>query len=111
MLGSFQVLDGEHSRRRPDGGSLYWRGVFPRAEAGIVAGSWDVAGLRGTGSFDWRVENVFLPERRTMPHAASRWITSGSAGRGLPTPCRSGSGWVPTTAPSSPASRGSASRH
>src|SRR3989449_5830719 len=27
MLGSFQVLDGGHSRRRPDGGSLYWRGV------------------------------------------------------------------------------------
>ncbi len=26
-----------------------------------------VLGLRGTGSFDWTVENVFLPERRTMP--------------------------------------------
>jgi hypothetical protein len=23
--------------------------------------------LRGTGSFDWTVEDVFLPERRTMP--------------------------------------------
>ena len=53
----------------PEGGSLYWRGVFPRAEAEIVPGSWDVAGLRGTGSFDWTVEDVFLPERRTMPHA------------------------------------------
>ena len=50
----------------PDGGSLYWRGVFPRAEAEIVPGSWDVAGLRGTGSFDWTVDDVFLPERRTM---------------------------------------------
>jgi len=69
MLGSFQVLDGGQPRRRPDGGSLYWRGVFPRAEAEIVPGSWDVAGLRGTGSFDWTVEDVFLPERRTMPHA------------------------------------------
>ena len=29
--------------------------------------SWDVTGLRGTGSFDWTVEDVFLPERRTMP--------------------------------------------
>src|SRR6266436_4848013 len=69
MLGSFQVLDGGQPRRRPDGGSLYWRGVFARAEAEIVPGSWDVAGLRGTGSFDWTVEDVFLPERRTMPHA------------------------------------------
>ncbi len=67
MLGSFQILDDGQPRRRPDGGSLYWRGVFPRTEAEIVPGSWDVAGLRGTGSFDWTVENVFLPERRTMP--------------------------------------------
>jgi alkylation response protein AidB-like acyl-CoA dehydrogenase len=67
MLGSFQILDDGQPRRRPDGGSLYWRGVFPRTEAEIVPGSWDVAGLRGTGSFDWTVENIFLPERRTMP--------------------------------------------
>src|ERR1700757_1424450 len=68
MLGSFQVIgdDGE-PRRHPDGGSLYWRGVFARTEVEIVPGSWDVTGLRGTGSFDWTVEDVFLPERRTMP--------------------------------------------
>ena len=80
MLGSFQILDAGEPRRRPDGGSLYWRGVFPRAEAQVVPGSWDVAGLRGTGSFDWTVKDVFLPERRTMVHAGvpldnqwSRW--------------------------------------
>jgi alkylation response protein AidB-like acyl-CoA dehydrogenase len=80
MLGSFQILDLGQPRRRPDGGSLYWRGVFPRAEAKIIPGSWDVAGLRGTGSFDWTVKDVFLPERRTCPHVGvpldnqwSRW--------------------------------------
>ena len=80
MLGSFQILDGGEPRRRPDGGSLYWRGVFRREEAKIVPGSWDVAGLRGTGSFDWTVQDVFLPERRTCPHVGvpldnqwSRW--------------------------------------
>src|ERR1700722_17742736 len=56
MLGSFQILDDGEPRRRPDGGSMYWRGVFPRTEAEIVPGSWDVAGLRGTGSFDWTVK-------------------------------------------------------
>ena len=80
MLGSFQILDGGVARRRPDGGLQYWRGVFPRTDVTIVPGSWDVAGLRGTGSFDWTVKDLFLPERRTMVHAGmpldnqwSRW--------------------------------------
>ena len=70
MLGSFQILDDGEPRKRPDGGT-FWRGVFPRAEATIVEGSWEVAGLRGTGSFDWTVEDVFLPERRAMIHAGA----------------------------------------
>jgi indole-3-acetate monooxygenase len=81
MLGSFQVTgnDGQPIHH-PDGGSLYWRGVFTRAEIEVVPGSWDVTGLRGTGSFDWTVKDVFLPERRTMPQIGiplenqwSRW--------------------------------------
>lgn len=81
MLGSFQVLgDDGQPRRNPNGGSMYWRGVFSREEATVVPGSWDVAGLRGTGSFDWTVKDVFLPERRSCPHVGvpldnqwSRW--------------------------------------
>jgi alkylation response protein AidB-like acyl-CoA dehydrogenase len=69
MLGSFEILDGNQPRRSPDGASAFWRGVFRRSEARIVEGSWDVAGLRATGSFDWTVDDVFLPERRTMVHA------------------------------------------
>src|SRR4029453_14519151 len=65
MLASFQILDGGEPRRSPDGTSAYWRGVFKRSEARIVEGSWDVAGLRATGSFDWTVEDVFLSEGRT----------------------------------------------
>src|SRR5688572_886974 len=69
MLGSFQILDGAEPRRSPDGTSVYWRGFFHRSEAQIVEGSWDVSGMRATGSFDWTVDDVFLPERRTMVHA------------------------------------------
>jgi alkylation response protein AidB-like acyl-CoA dehydrogenase len=69
MLGSFQILDGDRPRPSPDGASVYWRGVFHRSEAQIVAASWDVSGLRATGSFDWTVDDVFLPARRTMVHA------------------------------------------
>jgi alkylation response protein AidB-like acyl-CoA dehydrogenase len=71
MLGSFQILDAGQPRRNPDGGALFWRGLFPRKDAQIVDGSWDVAGMRGTGSFDWTVEDLFLPERRTMVHAGA----------------------------------------
>jgi len=81
MLGSFQVIgDDGKPLPHPDGGSLYWRGVFNRSEVEIVPGSWEVTGLRGTGSFDWTVKDVFLPERRTMPQVGiplenqwSRW--------------------------------------
>jgi alkylation response protein AidB-like acyl-CoA dehydrogenase len=80
MLGSFQIIENGEPRRSPEGKPLFWRGIFSRAEAEVVPGSWDVAGLRGTGSFDWTVEEVFLPERRVMVHAGvpldnqwSRW--------------------------------------
>jgi indole-3-acetate monooxygenase len=80
MLGSFQIVEDGKPRVSPERRPLYWRGIFSRAEAEIVPGSWDVAGLRGTGSFDWTVSDVFLPERRTMVHAGipldnqwSRW--------------------------------------
>ena len=90
MLGSFQVIEGGQPRPHPNG-SLYWRGVFARAEAEIVPGSWDVAGLRGTGSFDWTVDNVFLPERRTMPHAGipldNQWARWPGVTYSLPVQC------------------------
>ncbi len=71
MLGSFEIVDNGQPRCGPDGKPFYQRGVFPRAEAEIVPGSWDVAGLRGTGSFDWTVEDAFLPERRTVGHTGA----------------------------------------
>jgi alkylation response protein AidB-like acyl-CoA dehydrogenase len=80
MLGSFQIMDNGEPRCGPDGKPLFFRGVFARSEATVLPGSWDVAGLRGTGSFDWTVTDVFLPERRSCPHVGvpldnqwSRW--------------------------------------
>jgi alkylation response protein AidB-like acyl-CoA dehydrogenase len=91
MLGSFQVLDSGEPRLSPEGKPLYWRGVFSRTEAEIVPGSWDVAGLRGTGSFDWTVDDVFLPERRTMVHAGvpldNQWERWPGTTYALPTQC------------------------
>ncbi len=91
MLGSFQILDDGEPRRGADGRPLYWRGIFARDEAEIVPGSWDVAGLRGTGSFDWTVSDVFLPERRIMVHAGApldnQWRRWPGVTYSLPTQC------------------------
>src|ERR1700730_16361713 len=88
MPGSFQIPDGRQPRRSPDGASVYWRGIFQRSEAQIVEGTWDVSGLRATGSFDWTVDNVFLPERRTMVHAGvpldNQWKRWPGVSYGLP---------------------------
>jgi alkylation response protein AidB-like acyl-CoA dehydrogenase len=66
FIASFQIMDNGTPRRSPDGGTL-WRGVFPKQDTETIPDTWNVAGLRGTGSFDWRVDDVFVPERRTVP--------------------------------------------
>ena len=80
MLGSFRIMDNGAPRCGPDGKPAFWRGLFRRPEIEVIPGSWDVAGLRGTGSFDWKVTGVFIPEHRVMHHAGapldnqwSRW--------------------------------------
>ena len=80
MLGSFQILDNGQPRPGTTGAPGYWRGLFRKADTEVIADSWDVAGLRGTGSFDWKVTDAFIPEHRIMYHAGapldnqwSRW--------------------------------------
>ena len=40
--------------------------LLPRSDYEIVADSWDVAGLRGTGSKDVIVRNAFIPDHRAL---------------------------------------------
>jgi alkylation response protein AidB-like acyl-CoA dehydrogenase len=40
--------------------------VFPRAEINFTDG-WFVQGLKGTGSFDYNVQEVFVPDARVFP--------------------------------------------
>jgi 3-hydroxy-9,10-secoandrosta-1,3,5(10)-triene-9,17-dione monooxygenase len=40
--------------------------ILPRSDYEIVADSWDVVGLRGTGSKDVIVKDAFIPSYRTM---------------------------------------------
>jgi indole-3-acetate monooxygenase len=57
-----------------DNGEMRWAGeglpdmqvaVLPRAEINFKDG-WHVQGLKGTGSYDYSVENVFVPTSRTF---------------------------------------------
>ncbi|AQT82385.1 hypothetical protein B1R94_28785 [Mycolicibacterium litorale] len=43
--------------------------IVPVHEVRLDQDSWDVIGLRGTGSFDYYIDDVFVPEHRTYPAA------------------------------------------
>ena len=50
--------------------------VLPVEKATLID-NWDVLGLRATGSIDYRIDSVFVPEGYTHPgpdrHAEARW--------------------------------------
>ena len=52
-----------------DTGDRLLVGVVPREHAQVV-GNWRVAGLQGTGSFDFRLDEVFVPAELTFERAA-----------------------------------------
>ncbi|MGI9149620.1 MAG: hypothetical protein ACR2IK_24230 [Chloroflexota bacterium] len=65
MLANFEVQEGGQLRLQPDGTSALYRGYLRPAECTIID-SWDMTGMRGTGSHDWTVSEVFVPEHRTV---------------------------------------------
>jgi alkylation response protein AidB-like acyl-CoA dehydrogenase len=65
MLGNFDILDGEQRRRAPDGSFMLRRAFFPTSECSIID-TWDMTGMRGTGSHDWTVTDQFIPQHRTV---------------------------------------------
>ena len=71
MVGSCQVVEGDRPRRNPDGTPDVRRILLPAGDRTIVD-TWDVTGLRGTGSHDWTVADLFVPEHRTQ-RFTTRW--------------------------------------
>jgi indole-3-acetate monooxygenase len=67
MLANFEVQEGEGDelRRNPDGTRALYRGFFRPFETTVID-TWDMTGMRGTGSHDWTVTDVFVPEHRTV---------------------------------------------
>ncbi|MHB8961341.1 MAG: acyl-CoA dehydrogenase family protein [Candidatus Limnocylindrales bacterium] len=50
--------------------------ILPRSDYEIVPDSWDVVGLKGTGSKDVKVKDAFVPEYRVLPFSK---VISGKA--------------------------------
>ena len=59
------VVDGDEPRRRPDGSPDLRHLILPADQARLEP-SWDVAGLRATGSDTFLVDDVFVPAERAV---------------------------------------------
>jgi alkylation response protein AidB-like acyl-CoA dehydrogenase len=65
VLGNCMVFDGNTLRTNPDGSPIARVMIFPRSDATVID-TWRVSGLRGTGSHDFRLDDVFVPEQRAI---------------------------------------------
>ena len=66
LHGACKVFDGDKPRRRPNGDQEVRMAYFyPKSDARILD-TWDVSGLRGTGSHDIEVNDLFVPDERTF---------------------------------------------
>ncbi|MDQ6669592.1 MAG: acyl-CoA dehydrogenase family protein [Chloroflexota bacterium] len=74
MLANFEVEEDDRSRLNADGAPGLYRGCFHAAECTIID-SWDMTGMRGTGSHEWTVADVFVPEHRTV-HVEGRLLSN-----------------------------------
>jgi alkylation response protein AidB-like acyl-CoA dehydrogenase len=66
FLGLAHVFDGPSERLAEDGDPLTLVTACP-AKEGAIVDTWHTLGMRGTGSHDVRVTDVFVPERRAPP--------------------------------------------
>ena len=81
LHGACKVFDGDAPRLRPSGDQEVRIAYFyPKSQARIVD-TWDVSGMRGTGSHDLVAEDVFVPEEHTFSAAERRARVTGPINR------------------------------
>jgi alkylation response protein AidB-like acyl-CoA dehydrogenase len=66
VCAGFLPLEGGDMVTGPDGMPVMTVAVVPREEVTFTDG-WHVQGLRGTGSYDYNLQEVFVPDYRTYP--------------------------------------------
>src|ERR1041384_7380105 len=81
LHGACKVFDGDAPRLRPNGDQdIRIAYFYPKSSARIID-NWDVSGLRGTGSHDIAVEDLFVPEERTFSALDRRARVTGPMNR------------------------------
>ena len=65
IVGGCRILDGDQPRLLPNGTPLVRILFFPAADCEILD-TWHSIGLRGTGSHDYTVTDVFVPAARSL---------------------------------------------
>jgi alkylation response protein AidB-like acyl-CoA dehydrogenase len=66
LHGACKVFDGDAPRRRPNGDQEIRIAYFHPKSSVRIVDTWNVTGMRGTGSHDILVEDLFVPEEHTF---------------------------------------------
>jgi len=76
-VGSSVITENDAPRRGPDGAPDMRLMLFPTRDIEILD-TWHVGGLRGTGSHDFRVEDLFVPEERAIDAFTAKPVRPGT---------------------------------
>lgn len=77
LAGNSILLTGDTPIREEDGSARVRWLLFPAEQAEIID-TWNVAGMRGTGSHDIAVSDLFVPEGRVFaPYGGTPWPAGG----------------------------------
>jgi indole-3-acetate monooxygenase len=76
-LGNCVVHDCDGPRKGPGGARETRLAMFPTSRAEVID-TWHVSGLRGTGSNDYRVADLFVPEEHTISYPAPPPVQGGT---------------------------------
>ena len=71
LSGGCLVMEADGPRRLPNGAPDPRMMIFPAGEARLID-TWHVAGLKGTGSGDFEVSEIFVPEARSVSLVSDR---------------------------------------
>ena len=77
VLGNCVVHDHDGPRRGSNGAPEIRLAMFPTSAVEVID-TWNVSGLRATGSHDYRVADLFVREDHTIDYSAARAVETGT---------------------------------